>query len=177
HGAGQGGWWLYNNASNTIPAYGPPGERVREFPFAGPDPNGRLAEANAGWTSGDFVGFNPYTIPLGAYPTVQSPWGLLDLAGGTLEWTEEISFTSGLFPTGRRFDGSPWASSMSTTSLDLIYYFGSDFPSLSTGDLGFRIAAAIPGPAAAVILTAFLPAVAIRRRHSHMAREVGRAAG
>ncbi|MCW5766623.1 MAG: hypothetical protein KIT68_11685, partial [Phycisphaeraceae bacterium] len=142
NGAGQGGWWLYNTTSDTSPAYGPPGVMV----------NGRMAEANAGWDGLNFPGFNPFAIPLGAYPTVQSPWGLLDMAGGTFEWTEEVSFTNGVYPTARRFDGSAWGGVANTNAQDFIGFFGGDFPSLSTLDLGFRIAAAIPNPAGAPML-------------------------
>lgn len=64
-----GGWWQYSNASDTPYVYGPPG----------------MGQANAGFSSP-----SPFIIPLGAYPEVQSPWGLLDMAGGggTKEWTE-----------------------------------------------------------------------------------------
>lgn len=62
-GQGQAGYWLYPNSSDTPPIYGP-------AQLGG--------EANAG---GLFGGGNPY-LPVGSYPTVQSPWGLLDLAGG-----------------------------------------------------------------------------------------------
>ena len=75
NGTGQGGWWAYNITSDTAPRYGPPGAQV----------SGGLAQANAGYFSP-----SPYGTLLGAYPTVQSPWGLLDVAGGTTEWTETV---------------------------------------------------------------------------------------
>ncbi len=143
-----GGWWTYSTTSDTAPAYGPAGMNVRAGGVGvvpAPDPNGPLAQANAGWDGLNFTGSSPFTIPLGAYADVTSPWGLLDTAGGTKEWTETVALASGLFPIGRFFDGSAWATAQAPLS-DQIYNHGSDFPSLSTYDLGFRIASSIPAP-------------------------------
>src|SRR5262245_52284284 len=76
-GSGVGGWWTYPNRSDTPLIYGPP-------PAFGGD---GTAQANSGFTLPNHAERN---IPLGAYPTVQSPWGLLDPAGGTAEWIEEF---------------------------------------------------------------------------------------
>ena len=70
NGEGQGGWWLYSNGTDTPMVGGPPGVGQGNFGFP--------------------VSQGANLIPLGAYPQTQSPWGLLDVAGGTLEWTEEI---------------------------------------------------------------------------------------
>ncbi|MBL8990628.1 MAG: SUMF1/EgtB/PvdO family nonheme iron enzyme, partial [Phycisphaerae bacterium] len=161
HGAGQGGWWLWDITSDTPPVYGPPGVMV----------NGRPAQANANWGSTDYPGFNPFTISLGAYPTVQSPWGLLDLAGGTFEWLEEVLLVNELFPAYRAFDGSAWGGSFSA-GLDIISYQGGDFPSLSLGDLGFRIAAAIPSPSTAATMALALTGGLRRRRFACAPRAV-----
>ena len=80
------GWYLYPNGSDTPLVYGPPGVLV----------NGQPTQANGGWDSVDFPGHNPFSVPLGAYPTVQSPWGLMDVAGGTAEWTEETVLVNGV---------------------------------------------------------------------------------
>jgi len=71
NGAGEPGWWLYSHQSEERPIPGPPGK---------------------GQTSADYlVGtLDALLIPLGAYPDTLSPWGLLDITGGTHEWTEEI---------------------------------------------------------------------------------------
>jgi len=86
-GAGQGGWWTQPNGSDAPLAYGPPGVHVLAGGvdvIPGPDPNGPLAQANSGWGNRTFPGLNPYAVRLGAYPDVQTPWGLLDAAGGTI---------------------------------------------------------------------------------------------
>ena len=143
----RGGWWLYPNRSDIAVAYGPPGVHVLAGGIGvtpGPDPNGPLAQANANWDGTNFPGYNPYAVPLGAYASTQSPYGLLDVSGGTKEWTEETIFINGVFPAYRVFDGSAWDTPQSTQA-DLVNGFGGDFPSLSTSDLGFRIAT-IPTP-------------------------------
>ena len=140
-----GGWWQYSTTSDTAPAYGPPGMNVRAGGVGvvpAPDPNGPLAQANAGWDGLNFTGNSPFTIPLGAYADVTSPWGLLDTAGGTSEWVEEAN----LLLTARGASGSAWALS-SAPLMDLLYIIGNGgFPSLTTYDLGFRIASSIPAP-------------------------------
>jgi formylglycine-generating enzyme required for sulfatase activity len=160
-----GGWWKYSTTSDTAPAYGPPGQHVDVTPGhgPGPDPAGPLAQANGGWTS-EFPGFNPFAVPLGAYPTVLSPWGLLDSAGGAREWTEEVLLTNGLFPTGRLFDGIGWGEPFASRERDLVSGWGGDFPSLATYDFGFRIASAVPAPMSALSLGLLLLPWARRRR-------------
>jgi formylglycine-generating enzyme required for sulfatase activity len=138
-----GGWWLYSTSSDTAPIYGRP-------------------ESGGQANAGSFVP-DPFNIPLGAYPGVTSPWGLLDTAGGTQEWTEEISFTAGLFPTARRYDGSGWATPQPDFG-DHISYVSADFPSLATFELGFRIASAVPAPMSALGLGLLLVPLARRRR-------------
>lgn len=140
NGQGQGGWWVYPNASDTPLVYGPPGVLV----------NGVAAQANAGWDGNDFPGHNPFGMRLGAYGNVTSAFGLFDLAGATTEWTEGISLTNGVFPTGRLFEGSAWV--FGDVLSDQVQYRGSDFPSLSTFDLGFRLASSIPAPSHAAIV-------------------------
>ncbi|GJQ29489.1 MAG: hypothetical protein HBSAPP03_13730 [Phycisphaerae bacterium] len=141
-----GGWWTQPNGTNTPLWYGPPGVRVgvvNNQPV--PDPNGPFAQANAGWHPGQFPG-TPFSIPLGAYPGIASPFGLLDVAGATTEWTEGVISLGGQ-PFARVFDGSQWDISLSSAlAKDLLANRGGDFPSLSTYDLGFRIASQIPGP-------------------------------
>jgi formylglycine-generating enzyme required for sulfatase activity len=162
-GQGQGGWWLLSNATNTRLNYGPPGVHVRANPPPqGPDPNGPIAQANGGWEGVQFPGYDPYAVPLGAYPGTQSPWGLLDVAGGTSEWTEGISYTNDTFPTGRIFDGSGWVSG--SPPLDQLYFRSSESPSIGLSNLGFRVAAAIPSPPTCGVMGLMLVSSALRRR-------------
>jgi len=156
-----GGWWTRPNGTDTPLAYGPPGVNVRTTFPPGPDPNGPLAQANAVWQN-QFPGVGPFAIPLGSYPTVQSPWGLLDVAGGTREWTEYVFLTNDIWPTFRGFDGSAWSAS---ASLDPIYTgIGGDFPNTATFDYGFRIAAAVPSMSACTFVAASGMLGMLRRR-------------
>ncbi len=140
-GPGLGGWWDQPNASNTalIPGL----------------PSNPLAQTSAG-----FLSPTPYTIPLGSYPTVQSPWGLLDASGGATEWTE--SFLTAI--DGRRFlylDGSSWTQTLVRDRLD---GYGNEFPSLDLLNFGFRIAAAIPTPSTGLMAAAAVWCSISRRR-------------
>jgi formylglycine-generating enzyme required for sulfatase activity len=159
---GQGGWWLYNTSSDTRPAYGPPGVHVRTTGLPGPDPDGPLSQANGLWDTPNFPGYDPFSIPLGAYPDVQSPWGLFDTAGGTAEWSEEVLLTNGQFPTARLFDGSAWAGD--GTFADLVNHSGGDAPSFSFYDLGFRVASAVPSPGSSALGVGLLLILNQRRR-------------
>jgi formylglycine-generating enzyme required for sulfatase activity len=124
---GAGAWWQQPNASNTPLTYGPP--------------TNSQAQSSAGFSSP-----NPFTIPLGSYPTVQTPWGLLDASGGAAEWTESPDRAN----TGevyRFIDGSAWTQN---GVLDRPSAYGSWFPSLDLGYFGFRVAASIPSPSVAL---------------------------
>lgn len=141
------------NRSGSPLAYGPPGQRVRTTGIGGPDPNGPLAQANAGWRPLEFPGFDPYSVPLGSYPETVSPWGLLDVAGATIEWTEYISsIAEPPIPQFRVLDGSYWTSSLGDArGLDRVGGSGADFPSISLGDYGFRIASSVPVPSTLMV--------------------------
>lgn len=141
NGPGQGEWWTYPHMSDSPLIYGRPG----------------VGQANAGF------GFDP-TILLGAYPNVQSPWGLLDVAGGTREWTEGILGAAGLHEW-RINDGSAWVDSGGgARGIDAVLFPGGDTPNTSTFDYGFRIASSIPAPGSCAIGVAVLAWSARRRR-------------
>jgi len=153
YGQGQGGYWDYNLSSDARPVYGPPGVTV----------NGQSAQANSGWLPEDYPGQSlpfPFGVSLGAYPDQQSPWGLLDAAGGTSEWTETVYFA-----------GTPYrvlhGSSAATGPFigDFVGAYTTDLPSFGHYAWGFRIAAAVPSPSAAVILVGLGMSV-LRRRPS-----------
>lgn len=69
YGTGLEGYWLYPDGGNEPLVEGPPG---------------------VGETWGENGGEGPGDV--GAYPDVQSPWGLLDISGTGWEWTEHIRF-------------------------------------------------------------------------------------
>jgi len=146
-----GGWWRYSNSSDTPLVYGPPNTLV----------NGLPTEANAGW----FDGGNPqYQISLGAYPNTRTPWGLLDAAGATSEWNEEV-FGFGSLLEARGYDGSAWGSSLGVANLaDAASGRGGDFPSLSELHLGFRIASSVPAPSTLTLMGLGWWLTAVRKR-------------
>lgn len=131
-----GGWWRYPNGTDVSPVYGPPGVLI----------GGRLAEANAGWSDFNFPGYNPFAVPLGAYQGVVSPFGLVDAAGGTAEWTEFAFFDVGEpYPRGRFYEGS--ARDNGLFNRDLINGIGGgERPNIPLSDTGFRIATVVPAP-------------------------------
>jgi formylglycine-generating enzyme required for sulfatase activity len=127
---GQGGWWLNQ--------YG----RDRQ-PIAAPPPSfGGNGETNTFFVLPNNA---QYMIPLGAYASVGSvsPWGLLDTAGATSEWTEERLINQ-FGQTFRYYGGSSSAGGQT----DWAYGYGADFPNAQTPWEGFRVAAAIPSPGA-----------------------------
>ena len=77
---GEGGYWRYNHGSD--------------------DPTEPYTERN----TGDPDGESNEPLDVGSYPEVQSPWGILDMAGGAREWTE----TAGSQRHSRWLAGSNW---------------------------------------------------------------------
>ena len=149
YGPNQPGYWTYDITRDTAPALG--------MPVAlGGSP---LAEANTGFQFGGAE----YTIPLGSYPTVQSPWGLLDTAGETSEWTESI-ITDNIGRRFRYFDGSAWTGD---PNADLIWGIGAEFPSIPILEYGLRIATTVPSPGVVVLVPVFGILLATRRRVPH----------
>jgi sulfatase modifying factor 1 len=141
-----GGWWQYGNGSDTPYVYGPPG----------------VGQANAG-----FFNPSPFAIPLGAYPNVQSPWGLFDLAGGTTEWTESVYTLSG-GDRYRIFDGSFWGSDAFQASLaDQARNVGAEYPHIPTFEFGLRVASVpAPGPWAVGVGVVLITGATQRRRRT-----------
>jgi hypothetical protein len=142
-GPGQPGYWTWDNTLGRGPIAGPPG----------------AGEANFGFTTPD-----PFTIPLGSYPDVQSALGLLDTAGGAAEWTES-TFYSGPYPVERGVEGSYLGSDYTARAGDTIY---SDVESASPGyhgyEVGFRIASSIPAPGTCIAFAGGCMALGHRRR-------------
>ena len=136
NGTGQPGWWQYDITSDVAPIYGPP------VGF----PNGNATnQANSGF---GLPGGLEFTIPLGAYPSVTSPWGLLDTAGGTSEWTEEVE--DGPFYRGRYSLGSGWAGGFGG---DRVYQAGhGGMPDELPYYIGLRLVSSVPTPNCVAII-------------------------
>lgn len=148
YGDGQGGWWLARNRSDELGTPGLPGEGTTSagLPW---DPQNPGYERN---------------IPLGAYPELLSPWGLLDTSGGTSEWNEEV--LPGVTPFGtfrwdRGYMGSE-AGDVAWALFDLAWGAGGSSVR-GVGGEGFRLASAVPGPSVCAIF-AFLTMLVQGRR-------------
>ncbi|MFO0831254.1 MAG: SUMF1/EgtB/PvdO family nonheme iron enzyme [Phycisphaerales bacterium] len=125
-----GHWWRYSYMSDTQLAGGIPGVGNGNYGFSSP---------------------SPFSIPLGAYPSVQSPWGLLDTAGGTSEWTESIRTLQTTGEKFRWFDGSSWNSSPGFALTDAVFPAGNALPNSGTLGYGFRLALTVPSPSTVAI--------------------------
>ncbi len=149
-GGEQGRWWQQPHGTDTTLIYGPPG----------------AGQANSGFS---LPGFGEYNIPLGSYPSVRSPWGLLDAAGGASEWTEGIFQTN---PFRYRFLDGSQAGQGATQAGDYSFSVGADFPHLATIGNGLRIASAVPSPSVLVVLGA--ASLVPRRRRHHAVQDICR---
>lgn len=133
------GYWLYPNKSQDEPIAGPPGV-------------GQWGSRPPGW------GSNP--APVGYYPDVQSPWGVLDMLDGVNEWTETVAqlapqahnnrnrLVKGREPSNVRNDWFGYSS-------------GPD-----SGLNGIRIASAVPGTSVILAFVGFSGLVGGRRRRT-----------
>ncbi|MBX3405853.1 MAG: SUMF1/EgtB/PvdO family nonheme iron enzyme [Phycisphaeraceae bacterium] len=167
YGENQGGYWEFSNSTDAWVPGGPPGVHVNLGPGGpGPNPNGPLAQANYGWDQFTFPGYgSPFTVPLGAYPDVQSPWGLLDVAGATTEWTEQIAFGTFEGPSARFLEGSYWGGAPGFGIADAVWdSYGQLSPGWTPFDSGFRVASIVPGPTGLVVLASGCVLVITRRR-------------
>ena len=147
-GPGQGGYWRYQNGTNTAPVY------------AGPMDGGG---ANAGFNTTS-TGVDALSIPLMSYVNTQSPWGVMDLAGATEEWTERIYTNTSSGYRERATLGSGWASSVDGFTDSLGLGVGSGYPTDEGYFNGFRIAASVPTPGVGAVIFTMLGGMVIRRR-------------
>ncbi|MBM4109547.1 MAG: formylglycine-generating enzyme family protein [Phycisphaerae bacterium] len=123
YGPGREGYWRLPRGSNE--------PLISGLPEAG-------GQTNAGAA---MPGSIPH-MPVGSYPHVRSPWGLLDVSGGEREWTE---WRDG---ADRAAFGSRIRGSMGGEFIDGPWLLGSTTFSRS----GVRLAAPIPSPSALCVL-------------------------
>lgn len=142
-----GGWWRYSITRDTAPVY----QR--------PPSMGGLGEANAGFI---LTGEAQFSIPLGAYTTITSPWGLFDTAGGTSEWTETIFRVQGLDILSRVVEGSAWATP--NLPADSAWSYGDASPTERDYMFGFRIAPAVPSSPSVLVVALGVCSFLRRRR-------------
>ncbi len=133
---GEGGYWRFQNSSNIEP-----------LPFV--ERNNAL--------------FAEPLMDVGSFPDVQSPWGILDMAGGQWEYTETIA---GSFPRDRLTGGSNFRQTTygDIFSMDIIGSLILTSTTSSSG--GFRLASRVPSPGVSLsFLTLCL--LTQRRRPTH----------
>lgn len=130
YGDGEGGYWRHSHTSDEPPIPGAPGEGETSVGYSPPAPG------------------QSHYIPLGSYPNVQSPWGLLDASGGAGEWTEEIFFRE-----SRGADGA-WAG-LAFPELDEIGRT-LDLRPQSGSFAGLRVASAVPTPSTSLVFLIIL---------------------
>lgn len=146
---GLGRWWQQPNGTDTELIYGPP-------PSFGGDGTGM---ANSGFT---LPNDGHYLIPLGAYPQVTTPFGLLDAAGGTKEWLESIRVVDG--EMNRGIDGSYRGSE--GAGADVAYSWGQDRPHRRFTYGGVRLASTVPSPPSVGTALLLNGVLLVRRRRA-----------
>lgn len=131
YGDGLEGYWLRPNGTNDplIPGY--PDEGGQTLAGLGLPPLGPI----------------PSPLPVGSYPDVVSPWGLLDASGGVTEWLDSGPDSE----SARHIKGSSQFSEFDPTATDRLDWVGTGIPPLVSGS-GLRIASAVPTPTSAMIL-------------------------
>ncbi|MBL4698445.1 MAG: SUMF1/EgtB/PvdO family nonheme iron enzyme [Phycisphaerales bacterium] len=121
---GEGGYWRYQNSSDIEPRPGLPSEG---------------GERNAGEDNNDV-----YPLAVGSYPSVMSPWGVLDMAGGESEFFETVP-ESGNNRSQRGTGGSNYNNAYydDIFSPDIIgYYVNTSIFAIA----GFRLVSPSPAP-------------------------------
>jgi formylglycine-generating enzyme required for sulfatase activity len=148
NGPGQDGWWRYQYCTDTPLLYGSPE---------------RGGQANAGFTR-TAAGLDARRIPMMSYVNSQSPWGVMDLAGGTEEWTEGVFTDEGTGYRERLTCGSSWANILDPIYSDRLGFAGAAYPSDEGFFYGFRIAASVPAPSAGAVFGVVAGVLMHRRR-------------
>lgn len=141
YGEGEGGYWQYIGGSD---------EWLLQDETSSGNPNSFPPE------------------PVGSYPDVSSPWGLLDLSGGQREWVEDTynTGTAILFHArGSRAGDFSW---MATDRIDY-----TPLQHLGGFHEGLRLASAVPTPGTALVLAAAGTFPVRRRRGSRSEDRAG----
>ena len=145
-GPGEGGWWQFPNGTDEPLTPGLPGELGAQTSY------------------GVDLGGEEWQIPIGAYPDVKSPWGLLDVSGGAAEWTETWS--------NERNSSRLWGGSFAGPRLfddlgvdqDVLWRTGANGPNFTFQDIGLRLASSVPSPGVGTTLIACSLLASVRRR-------------
>lgn len=148
NGPGNGGWWTARNKSDQPGIPGPPG----------------VGTTSAGWD--DDSAWVPWNVPLGAYTSSLSPWGLFDTSGGTQEWNEALypeENPFGQLPNEQGWQGAP-AGFYPISYRDYAWDAGSSKVT-GNGYTGLRLASAIPSPGGLIAVSFSCCSLLFRARH------------
>ncbi len=131
---GGAGYYDYATGSDSVPTSASPSDNLAAVNYTDPSTG----------TATGFPGF-PIDTPLtevGAYTDAASPYGTFDQNGNVREWNEAFEFTGS---SDRGVRGGSWDSS---GPLGLVAVAGFPYASGTGefGDVGFRVASAIPEP-------------------------------
>lgn len=121
YGDGQEGYWLYPDGGND--------PLIPGLPEDGGETEAGV-EAEPGF---------PVLLPVGSYPNVQSPYGLLDVSGGEQEWTGTWAVNGGRFVGGSSRGLPPELISL----YDQIDHYDYD---AFVATNSFRVAMRVPAP-------------------------------
>lgn len=150
NGPNQPGWWQYPNQSDTPLVSGLPG----------------TPGAQTGSDLEDFA-TQYFLVPLEAYPSTRSYYGLLDLSGGSSELTEEALSPPGELPLARGVQGSYTAGGPGFSEYyDLIWNRAQDeTPGITPYPFtGLRVASAVPAPSSLFVSVFCISFLLIRKR-------------
>lgn len=142
YGPGEEGYWKRPNGGDgpLIPGYPEDGGQTSA---------GIPLPADGSW---------PRWLPVGAYPDVQSPWGLLDVSGGMSEWMGD-----GPNQSNFRYSGGSFAFiTYDEEWTDRIDAIGSGFANI--GGTGFRLASVVPAPGSGLLVVGMGMVALWRRR-------------
>ncbi|MCA9273490.1 MAG: SUMF1/EgtB/PvdO family nonheme iron enzyme [Phycisphaerales bacterium] len=148
YGPGEGGWWNFNNSSDTMPVPGLPGE----------------GDTSAGLQIADDLAF---AIPLESYPETTTPWGLLDTSGGGGEWTEDWRRDGVVYRVwqGNAAGRTTWNPlDPFSHSIDEIWRIGAERPNFPFALTTFRVASLVPMPGVGSLLIVLFATTNTRRR-------------
>ncbi len=143
YGRGIEGYWQQPNGTNTT--------LISDYPQNG-------GQTNAG------SGVDLFSLmPVGQYSSTQSPWGVLDLSGGMIEWLEDP--VDVLYSRDRQHAGSFQGQSlyMFRDPIDLVLRGGARAEDQA---LGIRLATIIPSPSTLIACGLIGFSMKVRRRRS-----------
>ena len=128
YGEGVGGYWTYPGASEDPLVAGPPGEP------------GAQTSAGIAFDHPEYR-----RLDVGLYPSVASPWGLLDVSGGEEEVTESIAALARRY----RFGAGSSTRALDVSLEDRLDWYVQARPENS---MGFRIASVVPAPSGSLVI-------------------------